>query len=496
MFALPQPDGGWKDVTASEFQSQVIALAKGLVAAGIQPGDKIGLICRTRYEWTLSISPTWFAGAILVPVYETSSPHQIQWDLSDSGAIVDDHRDRGPLLPVRRGAQRPAAHREGLADRPRRPRQARCVAAATSPTRRSNAAATSPRGSDVATLIYTREQRASRRAASSPTPTSSNSLATRWPRSPRSSSSRTGDAAVHHDCPRLRALHRRAVRRRAESRSATRPTPRSCCRRWRRSSPTFLLAVPRVFEKVYNSAEQKAEAGGRGAIFRRAADVADRPLQGARRRAACRSGWRCSSLCSTGSCCPSFAPQWAARCSYAVSGSAPLGLRLGHFYRSLGIKILEGYGLTETTAPLTVNLPDRIQDRHRRAQRCLASPSGSPTTAKSRSRASTSSRGYWKNPTATKEAFDDGWFKTGDIGTLDEDGYLTITGRKKEIIVTAGGKNVSPAVLEDPIRAESDHQPGRGASASRSHSSPRSSLSTRDAADLAEEQRHSTEHDR
>jgi len=209
--------------------------------------------------------------------------------------------------------------------------------------------------------------------------------------------------------------------------------------------------VPRVFEKVYNSSEQKAEAGGRGKIFRRAADVAiahskaidagNVPL-----------GLKLQFALFDRLVLSKIRAALGGRVKYAVSGSAPLGLRLGHFYRSLGLTILEGYGLTETTAPVSINLPSMFKIGKvgpplpgvavRIAEDGEIQVKGICVFA-----------GYWNNDEATKEAFDGEWYKTGDIGRFDADGYLEITGRKKEIIVTAGGKNVAPAGLEDPIRA-------------------------------------------
>ena len=215
--------------------------------------------------------------------------------------------------------------------------------------------------------------------------------------------------------------------------------------------PTFLLAVPRVFEKVYNSSEQKAETGGKGKIFRRAADVALKhsialdaghvPL-----------GLKLQFALFDRLVLSKIRAALGGNVKYAVSGSAPLGLRLGHFYRSLGLTILEGYGLTETTAPVSINLPSKFK----------IGKVGPPLPGVSVRIADDGEiqvkgicvfDGYWKNPSATKATFDGEWFKTGDIGQFDDDGYLEITGRKKEIIVTAGGKNVAPASLEDPIRA-------------------------------------------
>jgi long-chain acyl-CoA synthetase len=216
--------------------------------------------------------------------------------------------------------------------------------------------------------------------------------------------------------------------------------------------PTFLLAVPRVFEKVYNSAEQKAEAGGKGKIFRAAAraavayskaeDAGHIPLR-LRLKFAVLDRLVLSKLRAA----------MGGRVKYAVSGSAPLGDRLGHFYKSLHLKVLEGYGLTETTAPATVNRPEKFKIG-------TVGPVLPGVSVKIASDGEIMVKGinvfdgYWNNAQATAEAFEDGWFKTGDIGAFDSDGYLTITGRKKEIIVTAGGKNVAPSYLEDPIRAD------------------------------------------
>jgi long-chain acyl-CoA synthetase len=215
--------------------------------------------------------------------------------------------------------------------------------------------------------------------------------------------------------------------------------------------PTFLLAVPRVFEKVYNSSEQKAETGGKGKIFRKAAEVAIAHSK-AVDAGHVPLGLKLQFAVFDRLVLSKIRAALGGNVKYAVSGSAPLGLRLGHFYRSLGLTILEGYGLTETTAPVSVNLPSNFK----------IGKVGPPLPGNSVRIADDGEiqvkgicvfDGYWNNDAATKETFDGEWFKTGDIGTIDDDGYLEITGRKKEIIVTAGGKNVAPAALEDPIRA-------------------------------------------
>jgi long-chain acyl-CoA synthetase len=215
--------------------------------------------------------------------------------------------------------------------------------------------------------------------------------------------------------------------------------------------PTFLLAVPRVFEKVYNSAEQKAEAGGKGKIFRKAAEVAVEHSK-AVEAGSVPFGLRLQFAVFDRLVYSKLRAAMGGRVKFAVSGSAPLGSHLGHFFHSLGIKILEGYGLTETTAPATVNLPDKFKIG-------TVGPALPGVSIRLADDGEIQVKGinvfkeYWKNPEATADSFDDGWFLTGDIGSFDDDGFLTITGRKKEIIVTAAGKNVAPAALEDPVRS-------------------------------------------
>jgi long-chain acyl-CoA synthetase len=449
LFALPTADGGWQDVTAKEFLRQVVALSKGLVASGIQPGDKIGLMCKTRYEWTLIDFATWFAGAILVPIYETSSPSQVQWNLTDSGAIAmitetPDHFARfdevhadlpliGQVWKINLGDLDKLA-----------------AAGAEVPDIEIERRRTLANGADMATLIYT--------AGTTGRPkgcilTHSNfvelsrNAAKAIPEVVNTNSSTLLFITTAHIFARFIAVlsvHGGVkVGHQADTKQLL-PAMASF-------KPTFLLAVPRVFEKVYNSSEQKAESGGKGSIFRRAAAVAIAHSK-ALDAGSVPFGLRLQFAVLDRLVLSKIRSAMGGNVMYAVSGSAPLGLRLGHFYRSLGITILEGYGLTETTAPISVNLPSNFK----------IGKVGPPLPGMSVRIAADGEiqakgidifDGYWKNPEATAEVFDGEWFKTGDIGEIDEDGYLTITGRKKEIIVTAGGKNVSPAQLEDPIRA-------------------------------------------
>ena len=449
LFALPTSAGGWQDVTAAQFHAQVIALAKGLVHAGIQPGDKIGMMCKTRYEWSLLDFATWFAGAVLVPVYETSSPSQIHWDLSDSGAIAmvtetaeqfsrfDEVRADLPLVEQ--------AWQIDLGDLDKLAASGTDVSDEEIERRRSIA-----QGSDLATLIYT--------AGTTGKPKGVMLTHSNFVELVRNASHRLPEI-VNDDSSTLLFITMAHVFARFISvlniyggvKTGHQSDTKQLLPAMASFQPTFLLAVPRVFEKVYNSSEQKAEAGGKGRIFRKAAEVAIAH----------------SKALDAGSVPFGLSVQFAVldrlvlskiraamggKVKYAVSGSAPLGLRLGHFYRSLGITIMEGYGLTETTAPVSVNPPSNFK----------IGTVGPPLPGMSVRIADDGEiqvkgvdvfAGYWKNPAETAKVFDGDWFMTGDIGQLDDDGYLTITGRKKEIIVTAGGKNVAPAQLEDPIRA-------------------------------------------
>jgi len=449
LFSLPTADGGWSDVSAREFHEQVVALAKGFMAAGVQAGEKIGFMCKTRYEWTLVDFAAWFAGAVLVPIYETSSPSQIQYILDNSEAhhlIVEtaEHFSRFDEI----GSDVPdIGHvwQMHLGDLEKLAASGSTVSDDDLEARRTTAS-----GSDLATLIYT--------SGSTGTPkgvilTHSNfvelcrnaAVAMKQVLSPGASTLLfITTAHIFARFISILAVH-------GGARVGHQADTKQLLSSLGSFKPTFLLAVPRVFEKVYNSAEQKAEAGGKGKIFRKAADVAVAHSQ-ALDAGSVPLGLRLQFALFDKLVYGKLRSAMGGNIVYAVSGSAPLGLRLAHFFRSLGIKILEGYGLTETTAPATVNLVDRFKI----GTTGPAIPgvgikidddgeilvSGVNVFA-----------GYWKNPDATAEVMEGEWFRTGDIGALDDEGYLTITGRKKEILVTAGGKNVAPAALEDPIRA-------------------------------------------
>ncbi|MCP2032737.1 long-chain acyl-CoA synthetase [Okibacterium sp. HSC-33S16] len=450
LFAVPD-NGGWTDVSAEEFLRQVVALAKGLTAAGIQPGDKIGLMCKTSYQWTLIDFATWFTGAILVPIYETSSPSQVQWNMEDSGAVAviletADHFARfdevHPDLPLIRNVWQIA-----LGDLDKLSAAGTEVSDEEIERRRSLAV-----GSDIATLIYTSGSTGKPKGCvithSNFVELSRNSaVALHEVVEGKNGSSTVLFITLAHIFARFISV----LNVHAGVKTGHQPDTKQLIQALGSFKPTYLLAVPRVFEKVYNSAEQKAEAGGKGKIFRAAADVAVEYSK-ARQAGTVPFGLKAKFLLFDRLVYNKLRTTLGGNIEYAVSGSAPLGSRLGHFFHSLGIEILEGYGLTETTAPATVGRPGKTPIG-------TVGPPMPGVSIRTLDDGEIEVKGnnvfkeYWKNPEATAEAFNDGWFRTGDLGSFDADGNLTITGRKKEIIVTAAGKNVAPAALEDPIRS-------------------------------------------
>jgi long-chain acyl-CoA synthetase len=449
LFATPTATGGWSDVTSAEFLAQVVALAKGFIASGIEPGDKVGFMCKTRYEWTLVDFALWFSGAIMVPIYETSSPTQLHWNLTDSGATsiivesathfakFDEIRGDVPVIDN--------VWQVDLGDLDKLVVAGASVSDEEVERRRSIAV-----GSDIATLIYTSGSTGRPKGVilthSNFVELTRNAAVVMHEVLAPGSSTLLFITTAH-----IFARFISVLSVHAGVKVGHQPDTKLLLPSMASFRPTFLLAVPRVFEKVYNSSEQKAEGNGKGKIFRKAADVAIAHSK-ALDAGSVPLGLKLQFALFDRLVLSKIRAALGGRVKYAVSGSAPLGPRLGHFFRSLDLRILEGYGLTESTAPATVNLPDKFKIG-------TTGPALPGVGLRIGDDGEISIKGvnvfggYWNNPAATAEVMDGDWFKTGDIGSLDSDGYLTITGRKKEILVTAGGKNVAPAALEDPIRA-------------------------------------------
>ena len=440
---------GWTDVTAAQFRDDVVAVAKGLIAAGVEPGDRIGLMARTRYEWTLVDYAIWAAGGVTVPIYETSSAEQVQWILGDSGAVgvvveTSTHQSlvesvRAELPDLRRIWQIEASAVDLLAtDGAETPDSA--VA-----ERRANLGP-----DDTATIIYTSGTTGRPKGC---VLTHRNLLFEVGNALPMLPSMFNAGASTLLFLPLAHAFARLiqlgAVKSRATLGHA--PDIKNLMGDLQTFRPTFVLAVPRVFEKVYNGAKQKAHSEGKGAIFDRADRVAVAYSE------ALDSGGPSLFLKLQHAVFDKLVygklrAALGGACTHAISGGAPLGARLAHFFRGIGLWVSEGYGLTETSPATAANVDDAVKlgtvGRPLPGMTVRIADDGEVLIAGDHV-----FREYWHNPEATATALQGGFFHTGDLGALDDEGFLTITGRKKELIVTAGGKNVAPAVLEDRIRA-------------------------------------------
>lgn len=451
--------GGWEAVSAARFRQEVEEVALGLLDAGVGAGDRVGLMARTRYEWTLVDAAVWAVGAVVVPVYETSAPDQLRWILEDSGAVacfVETPSHARTLAQVAEGL--PALRTSWVVDGgatgvlPTLADLAATGAAAGDDGRAELERRRAALGrDDVATIIYTSGTTGRPKGC---VLTHGNFLVecgTAVEHLPElfedPGSSTLLFLPLAHVFGRMIEVAVLMARVRVGHSDVARIT-----RDLPTFQPSFVLAVPRVFERVYETARRRATTEGKGAVFQRAADVASawsRAQDGGRPGLLLRAQHALFDRLVYGK----LRAALGGRAEWAVSGGAPLGERLGHFYRGIGLTILEGYGLTETTAATTVNTP--------RDQRVGTVGRALPGTGLRISEAGEVQvrgghvfREYLGNQAATSEVLDDdGWFATGDLGSLDDDGYLTITGRSKDILVTSSGKNVSPGPLEDSLRA-------------------------------------------
>lgn len=443
--------GAWVGVTSQQFLDQVKAVAKGIVASGVEPGQRVGIMSRTRYDWTVADYAIWYAGATVVPIYETSSAEQVEWILGDSNAVgvfLESAKNKSVFDEV--ADRLPDCTRAWIFDDGALDTLAAAGAGISDEELERRRATLNPES--LATIIYTSGTTGRPKGCMLTHGNFMFEVSNIVAGMPQLFSVQGAStllflplAHVFGRIIQLGCIH-------SGTRLGHAPDVKNLLGDLQSFQPTFLLAVPRVFEKVFNSAQQKATAEGKGNIFNTAAQTAidysksldtggpgfglklkhkvfDRLVYGKLRTA------------------------MGGKIEWAVSGGAPLGDRLGHFFRGIGVVILEGYGLTETSAATTVNRPDAIK----------IGTVGQPFPGASVKVAADGElmlagaqifKGYWNNPTATAEAIEpDGWFHSGDIGEIDDQGFVKITGRKKELIVTAGGKNVAPAVLEDRLRA-------------------------------------------
>ena len=441
---------GWQPVTAREVEEEVRATAKGLIASGVQIGDRVAIMARTRYEWTILDFATWFAGGVVVPIYDTSSAEQIDWILNDSHsvAIIVETPALADLVKTVQPAH--TRHMWTMTDDVLTVlREAGKHIGDDEIDRRRNALTPA----SLATLIYTSGTTGKPKGVQL---THSNFLSECGNVVQGASELflKPGGSTllflpVAHVFGRMVQIGSiSAGLHMAHCSDPVGRLPMDLAS----FKPTFVLAVPRIFEKIYNGAEARAEAAGKGKIFRKAAEVAIAYSEALDKKGMSpilklKHGLFDKLVYSK------IRAGMGGNVEAAISGGAPLGVRLGHFYRGAGVTVLEGYGLTETTAGATLNLIGA----HRVGSVGRPIPGTSVKIAEDGEvllRGPIVMEGYWQNQAANDEVFDsERWFKSGDLGKLDDDGFLYIVGRKKELIVTAGGKNVAPAVLEDRLRA-------------------------------------------
>ena len=444
-------DGTWVDLTARDFAAQVLAVAKGLIAAGLRAGERVCLMSKTRYEWTLLDFAIWAAGGVAVPVYETSSAEQVEWIVSDSGA-------RAVIVET-------PAHRklvDGLVDRLPEVRHvwqidgdpgavAELTALGADVTdQQVHDRRRAVRADQVATIVYTSGTTGRPKGC---VLTHRNLLAEIQANVAAFPEILTPGGSLLVFLPLAHVLARALVLTCVYARPTIGHTAdvKNLLADLGTFRPTFVVAVPRVFEKVYNGAKQKAHSEGKGRIFDAAEATAVAYSQSLDHGGPA-LGLRLRHVLFDRLVYGRLRAALGGRCIAAVSGGAPLGERMAHFFRGIGIPVLEGYGLTETSAAASVNTQAAFR----------VGTVGKPLAGTSvriaddgeiMIKGAVVTSAYWNNQQATSDALVDGWFHSGDLGALDDDGFLRITGRKKEIIVTAAGKNVSPAVLEDRLRA-------------------------------------------
>jgi long-chain acyl-CoA synthetase len=445
--------GAWRDVTAAQFAAEVVEVAKGLIASGIEPGDRVGILAANCYEWTLFDFAVWAAGAASVPIYVTSSAEQIEWIMSDSGAVAvvaENAALAGRVEDVRPKLEA-LKHVWRIDDKAV---ETLVEAGKDLDDTAVKARREAVKVDDLATLIYT-------------------SGTTGRPKGV-ALTHRNLFAACNNAVEYLSALFKGDGQGETPSTLLFLPLAhvfgrmvevgaviaRATLGHWAdvktltdnlaAFKPTFILSVPYVLEKVYNGARQKAHAGGKGKIFDAAAATA---IAYSEADGKAGLGLKVKHAVFDRLVYSKLRAALGGEVKYAISGGAALGLRLTHFFRGVGVTVFEGYGLTESTAASFVNSPFGAKP----------GTVGRPlpgTAVRISEDGEIALRGdgvftkYWQNETATSESIDaDGWFATGDLGELDDDGFLKITGRKKEILVTSGGKNVAPSVIEDRIAA-------------------------------------------
>ena len=441
--------GEWAAFTAAEFKNKVVALAKGLIARGVMPGDSVSIIAHTCWQWTALDVAIMSIGALTVPVYETNSPAQVKMIFNDANvkmAFAEDDFQRDKIESVR--DQCPDlgdVYVIGLGAIDTIIEYGRAVSDAEFLEREQTV-----KGSDLATIVYT--------SGSTGTPKGVELTHANFVFITYSGISSMPDIAMKPNRRLLLFLPLAHVFARymqffcfaGNVSLGLSSNLKTILADFKAFKPTFILAVPRIFEKIYNAASQKAGAGLKGRIFAGATQTA--------------RDW--SYAQQSGEGIPvvlnlkhalynklvysSIMDVFGGHVEYAVSGGAPLDSSIAHFFNGVGLPLLEGYGMTETCGPVCVSLPEDNRIGTIGMPMCGIT-AGIAEDGELVVKGPLVCKGYHNNPGVTAQQITDGWLHTGDLGDISEDGFISITGRKKDLIITAGGKNVSPGLLEASV---------------------------------------------
>ncbi len=444
------PADGWSEVTAADFHAQVMDVAKGLVAAGVQAGERVALLARTRFEWTVLDYAIWWIGAVTVPVYESSPADQVAFVLADSEAVAllveyAAHADR--VASVRH--RLPALRRVWTLEKGAVEQLTELGAQVSDDALEQRRRAVRPGW--LATIVYTSGTTGSARGCAlthGHLMAEVDAVTEAWE---HLFDGEQGSTLLFLPLAHVFARVIQVGCIRTGTTLGHTADMTDLLGALGSFAPTFVLGVPRVFEKIYAAAAQEAAVRGRGRLFAAAAGTAiawshsyesGRPGTLLRARHGILEYLVYRRLRAL----------LGGRVRFALSGGAPMSRRLSHFFRGVGVPVLEGYGLTETTAAVTATLPglNKVGTVGRPLPGVTVRIADDGELL---CRGPQVFDGYWNDAEATASALTGGWFHTGDLGEIDGEGFVRVTGRKNEILVTAGGKNVAPALLEDRIRA-------------------------------------------
>lgn len=442
-------DGTWHPYSAQVFRDMVIDLAKGLVGLGVNKGDSVAIVSRTRWEWTALDMAIMSIGALTVPVYETNSASQVSWIFNDSKvtlAIAEDDGQRDKIESVR--DEVPTLRNVFVIE-----------AGGLNAIKTYGESVTdaefweykeASHGDDRATIVYTSGSTGTPKGVELTHRNFAFLVLSALQYMPRAGAWPNRRLLLFLPLSHVFARFLEFFSFGGTISLALSSNMKTMVKDFETFGPTLLLAVPRVYEKVYNAASQRAGTGFAGKMFMRAAENA---------REWSKAEQKGEQLPITGRIAHAFYEQvvykkirtiFGPNADFAITGGAPMDSELSHFFNGIGMPVLEGYGMTETCGPVCVSLPEDNRIGTIGMPMCGIT-AGIAEDGELVVKGPLVCKGYHNNPGVTAQQITDGWLHTGDLGDISEDGFISITGRKKDLIITAGGKNVSPGLLEASV---------------------------------------------